>query len=133
MRAHQYWVYMVTNKSNTVLYTGVSNDIQQRLFDHRTGSDQASFAWRYQCWKLVCMEEFNDIKEAIAREKQLKNWKRVWKDALIAKENPSWRDLSADWDYSGWYDLDDPPPGFYQQYVKENWGGPVRDAGSSPA
>ncbi len=54
----------------------------------------------YQCWKLVHMEEFNDINEAIAREKQLKNWKREWKDALIAKENQSWADLSAEWDYS---------------------------------
>ena len=47
MQAHQYWVYMVTNKGNTVLYIGVTNDIEQRLFDHRVGTDPASFAWRY--------------------------------------------------------------------------------------
>ncbi len=135
---HQYWVYMVTNKGDTVLYTGVTNDPQRRLFEHRTGADPNSFAWRYQCWKLVLLEAFPDIRDAIARESQLKNWQRSWKDALIAKENAEWKDLGRDWDYVGWYDPDDPPAGYYVQHIKENWGGPEnaggdpRDSGSRP-
>ena len=124
---------MLTNKGNTVLYTGVTDDVQRRLFEHRTRSVKTSFTWRYQCWKLVFMEEFADNTEAIDREKQLKNWKREWKDAIIARTNPRWSDLSLEWDYSGWYDPADPPKGFYQQHLIENWGGPLRDAGSSPA
>lgn len=132
---HQYWVYCVTNKGNTVLYVGVTNELQRRLFEHRTGVSPRSFVWRYQCWKLVYMEEYQDINVAIAREKQLKNWKRTWKEALISKENPKWTDLSRDWDHSTWYDPMDPPPGYYQQHLKESWGGPEqnrRDPGSSP-
>ena len=123
---HQYWVYIMSNKGNTVVYIGVTNDMQSRIFDHRTGRSEESFTWRYQCWKLVHMEEFSDIELAIAREKQLKNWKRVWKDELIERGNPTWADLSAQWDYSGWFDPLDPPKGYYQQGLKENWGGPLR-------
>ncbi len=121
---HQYWVYFVTNKSRTVLYIGVTNDIQRRLFEHRIGHDRTSFAWRYQCWRLVHLEEFADVRSAIARESQLKNWKRVWKDELIAAANPMYNDLSTEWDYSGWYDPKAPPAGYYVQHHKENWGGP---------
>ncbi len=81
---------------------------------------------------MVHMEEFNDIDMAIAREKQLKNWKRAWKNELIAKSNPEWKDLSAELDYSGWFDRADPPKGYYRQAMKENWGGPLRDSGSGP-
>ncbi|MGV9011255.1 MAG: GIY-YIG nuclease family protein [Flavobacteriales bacterium] len=95
---------MMTNKGNTVLYTEVSKDLQQRVFDHRTGRSKIAFTWRYQCWKLVDWEEFNDIELAIACEKQLKNWKRAWKDELIGKYNPDWKDVSADWDYFAWLD-----------------------------
>ena len=134
---HQYWVYMVTNKGNTTLYAGVTNDPQRRLFEHRTGVSPKSFAWRYQCWKLVYLEEHSDINVAIRRETQIKNWKREWKDALIEKENPNWEDLSKDWDYTGWYDPKDPPPGYYRQHLVERSGGPAqhgepRDSGSSP-
>lgn len=124
LRAHQYWVYFLTNKGNTVLYIGVTSDIQQRIFDHRTGKDKHSFAWTYQCWKLIHLEEFNNITDTIAREKQLKNWQRKWKNELLEKENPEWKDLALDWDYSGWFDPADPPEGFYRQNMKENWGGP---------
>ena len=134
---HHYWVYMVTNKGNTTLYAGVTNDPQRRLFEHRTGVSPKSFAWRYQCWKLVYLEEHSDINVAIRRETQIKNWKREWKDALIEKENPNWEDLSKDWDYTGWYDPKDPPPGYYRQHLVERSGGPAqhgepRDSGSSP-
>lgn len=132
MRTHQYWVYIVANKGNTVVYIGLTNDIVRRLFEHRTGESASAFAWRYQCWKLVHMEEFNDIGAAIRREKQLKNWKREWKNVLIEKANPHWSELSADWDYAGWFDPKNPPVGYYQQHVKEKWGGHSRDSGSSP-
>ncbi|MBK7754135.1 MAG: GIY-YIG nuclease family protein [Flavobacteriales bacterium] len=61
---------MLTNKGNTVLYTGVTDDVQRRLFEHRKGSIKTSFTWRYQFWKLVFVEEFGDLAEAIEREKQ---------------------------------------------------------------
>jgi hypothetical protein len=73
---------------------------------------------------LVYIEEFQHIQEAVARETQLKNWKRAWKEELIAKSNSEWCDLSKDWDYTGWYDPLKPPAGYYQQNRIENWGGP---------
>jgi len=123
-KSHQYWVYILTNKGRTVLYIGVTNDLQRRLFEHRTGRDKSAFTWNYQCWTLVHLEPFKYIKQAIAREKQLKNWKRAWKEEMIEKENPSWSDLSNAWDYSGWFDPNDPPQGFYTQHRVEQWGGP---------
>ncbi|MBX2973423.1 MAG: GIY-YIG nuclease family protein [Flavobacteriales bacterium] len=122
-RTHQYWAYMLTNKGRTTLYIGVTNDLQRRLFEHRTGKDPNSFAWNYQCWTLVHLEPFKYVKQAIAREKQLKNWKREWKNKLIEEENPSWADLSKGWDYRGWFDPESPPAGFYTQNSKEAWGG----------
>lgn len=95
---HQYWVYIMINKSNAVVYMGVTNDIQRRVFEHRVPPDHNAFAWKFQCWKLVHSEEYGDIDQAIAREKQLKNWKREWKDVLIQKENPDWNELSSGWD-----------------------------------
>ena len=123
-RIHQYWVYIITNKGRTVLYIGITNGLQRRIFEHRTGQDKNSFAWNYQCWTLVYFETFKYVNQAIAREKQLKNWKRSWKDELIAKENPKLSDLSIGWDYTDWYDPKDPPQGFYSQHTVENWGGP---------
>jgi len=60
------------------------------------------------------------------------NWKREWKNALIEKVDPHWSELSADWDYTGWFDPKNPPVGYYQQHLKEMWGGHSRDSGSSP-
>ena len=123
-RPHQYWVYVLTHKGRTVLYTGVTNDLQRRLFEHRTGKDPGAFTWQYQCWTLVYFETFKYVKQAIAREKQIKNWKREWKDALVQIEHPHWADLSNGWDYRGWFDANDPPKGFYTQHEAEVWGGP---------
>ena len=123
-RSGTFWVYIVTNKGNTVLYTGVTNDIQRRLFEHRVGSATSSFAWKYQCWKLVFLEPFQRIEDAVKRESQIKNWKRDWKDQLIEKSNPDWSDLSKGWNYDGWFNPKNPPPGFYTQHWVENWGGP---------
>lgn len=89
------YVYIMSNKSRTVLYIGVTAHLPRRISDHKTG-EGSLFTKKYACHDLVYYEEFRDIREAIAREKQLKNWKRDWKDAVIAEMNPELRDLSAD-------------------------------------
>lgn len=94
---HQYWVYMLTNVHGNVLYTGVTNNLERRMQEHRSGLIPG-FTSKYKCSKLVYFEEFNRIEEAIAREKQLKNWKREWKNVLVISMNPEWKDLSLDWD-----------------------------------
>jgi len=91
-----YYVYMLTNERNTVLYTGVSNDLERRLYEHRNATSEG-FTTKYNVCKLVYFEESSDIKAAIAREKQIKGWSRKKKDALIDSVNPDWRDLSEDW------------------------------------
>jgi putative endonuclease len=123
-RIHQYWVYLITNKGRSTVYIGFTNNLHRRIFEHRTGRDPNGFAWRYQCWTLIHFEPFKYVKQGLAREKQLKNWKREWKEALIEKENPTWSDLSIGWDYTGWYDPANPPKGFYTQDRDEQWGGP---------
>jgi putative endonuclease len=87
-------VYILTDKSNTVLYIGVTSNLLQRLYQHRTGKYPNSFTSRYHCTKLVYHESFPLIVEAIAREKQLKNWHRDWKINLINRFNPEWRELA---------------------------------------
>jgi len=88
-----YYVYIMTNKYNTVFYIGITNNIVKRAFEHRMGFIEG-FTKRYRLKKLVYVEEFDDVKEAIAREKQLKNWHRDWKLNLIRKINPDFKDLS---------------------------------------
>lgn len=92
-----YYVYIMTNPRHTVLYVGVTNDIHQRTFQHKTKESKKSFIARFNCSQLVFFEEFDDINEAIHREKQLKKYQRGWKEELIAKMNPEWRDLSEGW------------------------------------
>lgn len=79
-----------------MLYTGVTSDIQKRLSQHKL-QDTQSFTSRYNCNILLFYEEHNDIRNAIAREKEIKNWKREWKVALINEINPDWDDLAANW------------------------------------
>lgn len=86
-------VYILTNKTHTVLYIGVTSDLWVRLQEHRDKKHPDSFTAKYNCDKVVYYESFSTITEAISREKQLKNWKRVWKEELIDKMNPTWRDL----------------------------------------
>ena len=90
-----YYVYILTNKRNGTLYVGVTNDIARRTWEHREGLND-SFTKRYGTKKLVYVEPHDDIKQAIAREKNLKKWRRAWKLDLIEKENPDWRDLYDD-------------------------------------
>ena len=87
-----YYVYIMTNQSRT-LYTGVTNDIKRRVYEHKASLAQG-FARRYNIDTLVYVESFTDVYSAIEREKQIKRWRREKKLQLIARENPDWRDLS---------------------------------------
>ncbi len=91
----QYYVYIMTNRSGT-LYTGVTNDLARRVYEHRNKLIPG-FTAKYNITKLVYFEITNDVRTAIAREKQFKGWLRAKKIALIASVNPNWDDLSADW------------------------------------
>ena len=88
-----YYVYMLTNEYNNVLYIGVTNDLKRRVYEHQSGLIEG-FTQKYNVHKLVWYECCHDVKDAIAREKQLKGWVRSKKEALIREMNPEWRDLS---------------------------------------
>ena len=89
-----YYVYIVTNRTHT-LYIGVTNDLFRRITEHRDGVTPG-FTSKYKIDRLVYFEHFNEIGYAIAREKQLKGWRRQKKVALIEKENPRWVDLTLE-------------------------------------
>src|SRR3972149_8473014 len=91
-----YYVYILSNKSNKVLYIGVTNNLERRLYEHKNKIIKG-FTSKYNLQKLVYFEEFNEANLAIAREKQLKGWLREKKNALISSVNPDQRDLSLDW------------------------------------
>ena len=86
---------MLSNKGNTVLYIGVTNDLQRRMFEHKEKIIEG-FSKKYNCNKLVWFEHTNGIEGAIAKEKQMKKWKREYKENAVHKMNPQWRDLSED-------------------------------------
>ena len=83
----------MTNQHNNVLYLGVTNDIVRRVAEHKAKINKG-FTYKYNCDKLVYYEMFNSMEDAIAREKQLKNWKREWKNKLVIDFNSKWNDLS---------------------------------------
>ncbi|QOR76685.1 MAG: GIY-YIG nuclease family protein [Thermoflavifilum sp.] len=87
------FVYIMTNKHRTVLYTGVTSNLWARVYQHRTHEWKGSFTDRYNLEYLVYYEYYSRIEEAIAREKQIKGWSRKKKEALIAQYNPDWIDL----------------------------------------
>ena len=88
-----YYVYILTNKTDTVMYIGVTNDLQRRLCEHKNEQIEG-FTKRYHVHKLVYYEEYHEINDAIAREKQLKGWKREKKNALVLAKNPNLDDWS---------------------------------------
>lgn len=92
-----YYVYILTNEHNHVLYTGITNNLERRVYEHRHNQDKKSFTYRYKVKKLVYFEEGDSAEGAIQREKQIKGYGRKKKLALIEKMNPEWKDLSADW------------------------------------
>ena len=89
------YIYFMTNVSNSVLYVGVANSLKRRDSEHAEGGGSV-FTHKYHCRKLVYFEVFPDIEQAIAREKQIKHFKRVWKDELVNGVNPEWRDLAGE-------------------------------------
>ena len=88
----QYFVYILTNKRNNVLYTGVTNDLQRRVYEHREKL-VSGFTKKYNVYKLVYYEEIESIEAAIQREKQIKGGSRQKKIDLVEGMNPQWRDL----------------------------------------
>jgi putative endonuclease len=95
MERHSNCVYMVASKSR-VLYIGMTNNLERRMFEH-TNDLIDGFSKQYRCHRLVYYESFDDVTEAINREKQLKRWNRTKKVWLIERQNPTWQDLAAEW------------------------------------
>ena len=94
---HNYYVYIVTNKNKTVLYTGITNNLERRLYEHRQNSipfRHPSFAGQYNAYFLLYYERFQQVESAIAREKEIKGWRRSKKEALINTVNAEWRFLN---------------------------------------
>jgi putative endonuclease len=99
MQEKIYFTYIVASRSHT-LYIGVTGDLQRRVFQHKW-KEHDGFASKYNCDRLVWFERYCEVTSAIAREKQLKGWRRAKKIALIESLNPAWTDLSR-----AWYDID---------------------------
>ena len=98
---NKYFVYITTNPSKTVLYIGVTNDMERRLNEHFENRGQSkTFAGRYFCYNLIYFEEYNYISQAIEREKELKKWSRKKKNDLIKMTNPNFNTLNMSyWEY----------------------------------
>lgn len=90
------YVYLFTNKNNTVIYVGVTKNLVRRIYEHKTGLFRG-FTKRYNCNKLVYFEEYGNINKAIEREKQIKVGNRKRKEHLITITNPDWVDLAKEW------------------------------------
>ncbi len=87
-----YYVYIITNKVNTTLYIGVTNNLNRRIYEHKNKLVDG-FSSKYNLYKLIYIEVYNDINQAIEREKQLKKWSRKKKEMLIYNSNPQWEEL----------------------------------------
>ena len=87
---HNYFIYILTNKSKRVLYTGVTNDLKRRIMEHQKDAlgEKKTFAGKYNCFYLVYWDRFQSVEQAIAREKEIKGWRRSKKDDLISESNP---------------------------------------------
>ena len=92
-----YYVYILASKRNGTLYIGITNDLMRRVYEHRN-DEIGGFTKKYQVHSLVYYEHWEDMAEAIRREKQLKKWNRKWKIRLIEEQNPEWKDMYEDWE-----------------------------------
>lgn len=92
---HNYFIYLTTNKMITVLYTGITNNLVRRIWEHKKKIIKG-FTAKYNVDKLVYFENYSDVEQAIKREKEIKHWSRKKKMALIQSFNPTWRDLFKD-------------------------------------
>ena len=97
MSMNNYYVYILTNWNDRVMYVGVTNNIERRLYEHKNKMVEG-FTSKYNVHKLVYLEITNDIKDAVKREKQIKGWKREKKNELVEGTNPEWKDLSENWE-----------------------------------
>lgn len=93
---HQYYVYILASKVRGTLYIGMTNDLQRKVYEHKTGIKKG-FTQKYGVNRLVYFETFQNVEEAINRENNMKKWKRDWKIRLIEEENKRWFDLAKDW------------------------------------
>jgi putative endonuclease len=93
-KQHNYFVYILTNYQKTVLYVGVTNNLEVRIAQHVEGNSINSFTHKYKCYYLIHYERFQYINDAIDREKEIKSWSRVKKNALIETENKDWKFLN---------------------------------------
>ena len=89
----QYYVYILATNDNKVIYTGITNDLLRRVYEHKNRLDPKSFTSRYHVNKLVYYEYTSDVTTAIEREKQIKGWSRKHKNKLIQNKNPRWEEL----------------------------------------
>jgi putative endonuclease len=99
MKVHGYYVYIITNLNKTVLYTGMTNDLFLRLQEHRNNThirNRKTFSGRYRCQFLLYYEQFQFVKEAYDREKEIKGWSRAKKEALINSVNQNWNFLDPE-------------------------------------
>ena len=94
-REHRYYVYLLTNWNDQVMYVGMTNDLVRRVHEHRTHAVKG-FTEKYNVNRLVYFEETSDVYAAMTREKQIKKWRREKKNALVMQANPAWRDLADD-------------------------------------
>jgi putative endonuclease len=92
----KYYVYLLTNWNNKVIYVGMTSDLQKRIYEHKH-KQVKGFTEKYNINKLVYYEETTDVHAALAREKEIKKWRREKKDNLVKTMNPAWRDLSLQW------------------------------------
>ena len=90
----------MSNKPNGVIYIGITDNIQERVKEHKLRVYPDSFTSKYKCDRLVYLEEFENGQEALKRERQMKKWKRAWKIELIEDQNPSWMDISMNWSFN---------------------------------
>ena len=91
--SERWFVYIITNYTNAVLYIGITNNIKRRIYEHRQGLLKGSFSHKYHLYKLIWLEEFNTPSEAIEAEKKIKGWRREKKIKLICAKNPRFKDL----------------------------------------
>lgn len=94
--SRDYYVYLMVSWNNKVMYVGVTNNLERRLYEHKSKLDDG-FTKKYNVRKLVYFEHTHDVLTAIEREKQIKKWRREKKDALVVSMNPEWGDLSLQW------------------------------------
>ena len=88
-----YYVYILANATNVAIYTGVTNDLIRRIWEHKENADPKSFTAKYHIHKLVYYEATTDVRAALEREKQIKDWNRKRKNQLVESMNPTWKDL----------------------------------------